>query len=251
MRYAIVENEKFASLNLRNLIDSIRSDSRCVFVAESVAESISCFASHTDIELVFMDIELDDGNCFDIFKHIEIQAPIIFTTAYDEYAIQAFKLNSIDYLLKPVSEEDLLHAIRKYEERVMEKHEWKDIAKDITANQHSRILISSGNRYNFILINDIAWFEAESKYITIVLKDGKSILSDFSSLVEVLKIVDPNEFYQVSRSVVVSVSSIVGVSKFFKGRLRVDISAGSIKRTETVSAERRQQFLNWLGHSPH
>ncbi|MDE7421340.1 MAG: response regulator transcription factor [Muribaculaceae bacterium] len=251
MRYAIIENEEFASINLRNLIDSIRPDSRCVFVAESVAESISWFTSHTDIDLVFMDIELDDGSCFDIFKHIDVQAPIIFTTAYDEYAIKAFKQNSIDYILKPVSEEDLLHAVRKFEERMTEKHEWKSIARDLTANQCSRILISSGNRYSFIQMKEIAWFEAEGKYITIVLKDGKSLLSDFSSLVEVMRIVDPNEFYQVSRSVVASVSSIGGVSKFFKGRLHIDISAGSLKRTETVSAERRQNFLNWLGHSPH
>ena len=116
MKYAIIENEVFARLNLQNIVETLRPGYQLVFTAETVADAIAGISSNSDLDLVFMDIELDDGNCFEIFDRIMVKTPVIFTTAYDDYAIKAFKVNSIDYLLKPVVEDDMKAAIEKFEE---------------------------------------------------------------------------------------------------------------------------------------
>ena len=115
MRYAIVENEELALLNMRRSVEELRPDYLLVFTAESVEDTITQLQAHTQLDLIFMDIELTDGNCFQIFQQVKVATPIIFTTAYDDYAIQAFKVNSIDYLLKPISDRELQRAIEKFE----------------------------------------------------------------------------------------------------------------------------------------
>ena len=115
MKYAIIENEEISRLNLLNIIKNIRPSFECVFMAETVADTVEYFSTQHDVQLVFMDVELGDSDCFNIFKQIEMDLPIVFTTAYDEYALRAFKVNSIDYLLKPIMEDDVLHAIEKLE----------------------------------------------------------------------------------------------------------------------------------------
>lgn len=250
MKYAIIENEEFARINLREVIESVRPGYKCVFTAETVEECIGYFSADPDIQLVFMDIELDDGNCFEIFRRTEIKTPIIFTTAYDEYAIQAFKVNSIDYLLKPVSEEDVERALRKFES--IQSHsprDYRDMAAEITSRRRHRILISDSGGYSFVSTDDIAWFEAEDKYISIVLLSGKRLLTDFASLSDVMEALDPDRFFQISRKVVASIESIGKISKYFKGRLQVNLEVSNEKRTETVSAARRAEFLGWLGHT--
>lgn len=251
MKYAIIENEEFARINLKEVIETVRPAYRCAFTAETVEECVKYFGSANDIQLMFMDIELDDGNCFEIFRRTEIKTPVIFTTAYDEYAIQAFKVNSVDYLLKPVSEEDVVRAIRKFESMQMPPaSDYRAVAAEISrARSRRRILISNADSYSFISTDDIAWFEAEDKYVSIVLRSGKRMLTDFSSLTDVMEVLDPDRFFHISRSVVASIESIGKISKFFKGRLRVNLAAGATERTETVSAARRPEFLGWLGHS--
>lgn len=251
MKYAIIENEEFARINLREVIETVRPAYRCAFTAETVEECVRHFASANDIQLIFMDIELDDGNCFEIFRRTEFKTPVIFTTAYDEYAIQAFKVNSIDYLLKPVSEEDVERAIRKFESmQAAPGPDYRDVAAEITrARSRRRILISDAGGYSFVSTDDIAWFEAEDKYVSIVLRSGKRMLTDFASLADVTEALDPDRFFHLSRSVVASIESIGKISKFFKGRLRVSLIANGVERTETVSAARRPEFLGWLGHT--
>lgn len=250
MKYAIIENEVFARLNLQNIVETLHPDYKLVFTAETVADAIAGISSNSDLDLVFMDIELDDGNCFDIFDRIKVNTPVIFTTAYDDYAIKAFKVNSIDYLLKPVVEDDVEAAIKKYEERIAPSSDidYQQLSKAMARTRaHTRILVTDGDDYSFVNIADIAWFEAANKYIFVKLNDGTSHLTESLSLGDVLPALDPNEFFQLSRSVVASVSAIVKVSKFFKGRLHVTLKAGTTRRSEIVSAARRQDFLNWLG----
>lgn len=251
MKYAIIENEEFARINLKEVIETVRPAYICAFTAETVEECVKYFASANDIRLIFMDIELDDGSCFEIFRRTDIKTPVIFTTAYDEYAIQAFKVNSIDYLLKPVSEEDVVRAIRKFESvQASAVPEYRAVAAELNrARSRRRILISDADGYSFVSTDDIAWFEAEDKYVSIVLRSGKRMLTDFASLADVTEALDPDRFFHISRSVVASIESIGKISKFFKGRLRVNLVADGIERTETVSAARRPEFLGWLGHS--
>ena len=259
MKYAIIENEEYARLNLQHSIEQLRPEYECAFTAESVSESIRKIQSESGLQLIFMDIELDDGNCFEIFKQVDIGIPIIFTTAYDEFAIRAFKENSIDYLLKPISEEDIEFALKKFE-RFIEKMEegrspiapsYSELVPVMSKRNHDRVLISTGSGYSFVNISDIAWAEAGDKYITLILKDGSERVTDFKSLGEVLEVFPKESFYQISRSVVASIGSISGVNKYFKGRLRINLTAGKNTRTETLTAQRRDEFLNWFGYSPH
>lgn len=248
IRYAIIENEEYARINLENIIKAVRPGYELGFVAETVSESISFFSQPHDIGLVFMDIELDDGSCFDIFANTDLHLPVIFTTAYDKYAIKAFKVNSIDYILKPLIEDDITNAISKFEKNNLRSCDYRRMSEDYSSlRTRTRILVSDGNGYSFVHTDDIAWFEAEDKYVVIKLKNGKSILSEQTSLDDTALILDTEKFFRVSRAVIASIGSISRVRKYFKGRLQVELSAGTEKRTETMSAARRPGFLSWLG----
>lgn len=257
MKYAIIENEEFARLNLQHTIEALRSGYECVFTAETISECIHFFNTSPDLQLIFMDIELGDGNCFEIFNKTDIDIPVIFTTAYDEYAIRAFKENSIDYILKPVTEEDLELALKKFERIVSktgsdalnQRPHYSELASGMSKRSHERVLISNGDGYSFVNIADVAWAEAGDKYITLVLKDGTMRITDLRSLGEVSEVFPSDIFYQVSRSVIASIDSIAKVCKFFKGRLSIRLEAGKQTRTETLSAPRREDFLNWFGYS--
>lgn len=249
-KYAIVENEKFARINLQNAVSKLRPDYECVFTAETIEDCIDYFSGHPDIQLIFMDIELDDGNCFEIFRNVEIDTPIIFTTAYDEYAIRAFKVNSVDYLLKPLQDDDLEKALKKFESHADTNP--KTTVSNIDNNPpkiRTRLLLSSGQNYTFVQDEDIAWLEAEDRYVYIICKNGKSLLSDFSSIGEVAAVLNPNRFFQITRSVLASIDAIKNVSKYFKGRLNITLEASGRTREEVVSAARRDAFLEWLGHT--
>lgn len=196
-----------------------------------------------------MDIELDDGISFDIFNKCDVNVPVIFTTAYDEYAIRAFKVNSIDYLLKPYGEEDVHGALEKYDQISKAVKDYAERHRTVArTHARSRILVNTGNTYTHVATDKIAWVESGDKYISIVLEGGRTLLTDFTSLGDMLDVLDPDRFYQISRSVIVSIDAIDKVSKYFKGRLMVQMCAGDAERSETVSAARRDEFLDWLGH---
>jgi DNA-binding LytR/AlgR family response regulator len=256
MRYAIVENEELALLNMRRSVEELRPDYLLVFTAESVEDTITQLQAHTQLDLIFMDIELTDGNCFQIFQQVKVSTPIIFTTAYDDYAIQAFKVNSIDYLLKPISDRELQRAIEKFEMLhtpaavVPDYARLVDCFRNITPTPHplrDRILIKVGDNYSNVGMNDIAYFLRDDKYVTAVLTNGKRRITDFQNLNEVEQCVDPYRFFQLSRNIITNITAISKVSKWFKGRLNVTISAGDDHETVVVSAARKDDFLDWYG----
>lgn len=251
LNYAIIENEEFARINLRCIIESLRPGYKCVFTAETIEDSVELINRHSNVGLIFMDIELDDGNCFEIFRRTDVSAPVVFTTAYDEYALKAFKVNSIDYLMKPISEADVEAALTKFESgRGVSGIDHRGLADTIAPKRsRSRMLINDGANYYFVRTDDIAWFEAEDKYVFIVLKTGKRLLTDYTSLSDVSTVLDTNEFFRISRSVVASISAICKVEKYFKGRLKVTLQTADVKCVETISAACRPEFLDWLGHN--
>ncbi len=249
IRYAIIENEEYSRINLQNIIKAVRPEYELIFYSETVCDSVSMLSKSCVPDLVFMDIELDDGNCFDIFSRADPEMPVIFTTAYDEYALKAFRVNSVDYILKPITEEDVERAILKYEKRNLAARDWRQVSEDYTSlRTRSRMLVSDGNGYSFVHTDDIAWFESEDKYVSIRLNNGKILLTDQDSLDMTAQVLDSDRFFRISRQVVTSISAISKVSKHLRGRLQVELRAGSEKRMETVSAARRPGFLNWLGH---
>lgn len=255
MKYAVIENEEFARLSLCKMLEELRPDWELVFTAESVEETIEELQSGNNYpEMIFMDIELDDGSCFDIFKQIAITCPIVFTTAFENFALQAFEVNSVGYLLKPITLEKLTKMLVKIEGlgRSLSSSVGTETAAKATAPaipKHGRILISHRDSYSFISSDEVAFFTAEDKCVTVTLKNGTTYLTDFATLSDCMNVLDPNRFFHLSRNTVVNIDCISKVTKYFKGRLNVDINAAAATQTVTVSAARKIEFLNWLGHS--
>ncbi len=249
MKYAIIEDEHIAQQQLQDAVRSFRPTWQLEMTAESIEESVEYFSTHYELDLIFMDIELADGNCFEIFKEVKIDTPVIFTTAYDEYAIQAFSINSVQYLLKPLVEEELRKAIVKFETVCKHREEslmYQGLAMKLNPYR-TRVLSLSGDNYVPILVNEIAFFLSEDKYVYAYLVDGRRRLTEFSNLNEVMASLNPNDFTLISRNVVASIYAVEHVSRFFKGRLLVTVVAGTEKLEVTVSAARRQCVLDWLG----
>lgn len=249
--YIVIENESIARDRLVRVIESLRPDMNLIAVCGSIRESVKLLNGNSHVDLIFMDIELADGNCFEIFDEVKVTVPIIFTTAYNDFALRAFEVYSLDYLLKPISEMDMKRALDKFD-RIEKKEEknWNQVTKLIENDMKSRrqrILAVSGDTFSYINLSDVAMFEVEDGYIFAVLHDGHKRMPNFTSLPEVMERVDGSNFFQVSRSRVINIECIVKVSKYFRGRLLVKFKIGDKIEEETVSALRRQEFLNWLG----
>lgn len=247
MRYVIFEDELFAMQRLQLIVERLHPSYELAYKGTTVAEAIEFFQSGQDIDLVFMDIELADGNCFGIFDEVNVNTPIIFTTAYDEYALRAFKVHSIDYLLKPIAESDLSLAIAKFERLRSEQRPSPDYSALVPKPETQRILTVSGDNFLYAELSEVAFFMSEDNYVLAYLTSGKRRMTNFSNLQDVVSILPTTDFFQLSRNIVASINSIKSVSKFFRGRLIVRLQAGEEEQECTVSSNRREQFLDWLG----
>ena len=195
-----------------------------------------------------MDIQLSDGISFDIFEHIEIETPIIFTTAYDEYAVQAFQVNSLGYILKPVEENKLIKAVEKlknsnfapYENQVLQSL----IKQAGTENYKERFVIKLGDEYIIIPVSSIAYFYSEDKFCYLVTQKNKSHITD-QTLDVLEKSLNPEDFFRLSRNCIASIGSIGKVSKYFNSRLSIELKP-AFKDKILVSRVRVPVFFNWL-----
>lgn len=254
LNYIVIEDENLVARMLIEMITKLRPNYRLLQVIGSVNESVSYFDNNPDTDaLIFMDIALSDGKCFDIFERCTINNPIIFTTSHDEWAIKAFKVNSIDYLLKPVEEDELLQAIMKYESHVSMRtnhdallYEKLLATIDSQNKYHQRLLINYGNRYITIDTDSIAFFDADDKYVSLHSIDGKEYLVDYK-LKELTEMLPPATFYRLSRSCIASRNIIREVKKTDQGRLKIYFKPPYQERVEIVSALNRNSFLGWYG----
>lgn len=252
IKYIIIENEYFAFESLKNIISQVNPECQLIFSAESVEDAVVYFKSGSDADLIFMDVELVDGNCFDIFNKVEIDIPIIFTTAYNEFAIQAFKVNSVDYILKPVSEKSIAEALKKFEKFKPQSPviNYKKLADIISAkSRKKRILLSKGDIYSYVDMDDVAYFISEDKYVFIYTLLGERFFTDYTNLNQVEEHIDSENFFRVSRNIVVNLKVVSGVRKHFNGRLNLTITVAGKSFDLVVSSAKRNQFLNWLGGS--
>ena len=255
MNYIIIENDPISMSYLQKLARRLRPQWNMKFSSGKAADTAEWLKQHgKDIQLAIMDIELDDGDCFDIFAHVRIECPIIFTTAYDEYVMRTFKLNNIDYLLKPIEPNALEDAFNKYErlERQSRQNMFETLItmRDVMHEDKEyidRVLITVGETYHYVDVAEIAYFTSEDKYVYAITQDGKQHITSFKSLNDVEEGLHDNVFFRLSRDVITRISSVKKVSKYFKGRLSVEIVAGHDRRSVIVSAERRPVFLSWLG----
>lgn len=247
IKYLVIENEYFASMKLIKLVAAVREDYKPAFCVESVEDAVELLRTEPDIDLIFMDVELVDGNCFDILKQVPIDVPVIFTTAYSDFAIKAFQLDSVDYLLKPLTQEAVERALEKFEKFRLPLQGSQ--SKNPPERHNSRILISEGDNYFYIRCDDISMAQSEDKYVFIYTFSGKKHITEYANLNVLDEVLSADQFFRISRGVIVNIRSIASVRKYFKGRLKVSVRTGNTTMEVVVSAARREAFLNWLGGS--
>ena len=251
MKALIIEDEPFAQVELKRLIQKVDKTIEIMGCLSTVEESIDWFKSNHEPNIVFMDVQLSDGLSFDIFDKVEITAPIVFVTAFDEYAIKAFEQNSIDYLLKPVEFEDLKKALKKYD-RIRNRYQGisaavsESLIEQIAGNQSykSRFLIKRGEIIKYIFTSEIAYFYSSAEITYMITHNKKKYALDYT-LDELIKKVDPDLFFRASRKYIASISSIEEVRKHFNSRLKLILNPPSTDDI-LVSRARVSEFLTWL-----
>jgi len=251
MRVIIIEDEIPAANRLVKMLQNISDEIDVIKKLDSVEGSVKYFQSGDHADLVFMDIQLADGQSFDIFQQTEVKAPVIFTTAFDQYTLKAFKVNSIDYLLKPIDEKELQLAVDKYRQ-LYDKREngfpdkiLKLVQQMSTAKYKERLLIKRGQQLSYLKIESTAYCYAEGKLCyAFDFNSNKFLLeSNLSQLEEQLQ---PNKFYRINRQLLVNIEAVSKVHTWFGGRLKLELLP-SIKADTVVSRERVNGFKEWLG----
>lgn len=242
MNVLIIEDEQLAQEELVRIINKRFPTMTIAAILGSVKESIEWLRENS-VDLIFMDIQLSDGISFDIFEYVEIRTPVIFTTAYDQYAIQAFKVNSIGYLLKPIIEDDLVSAVDKLDYQPDKIQELLNLLQP-SKSYKSRIVIKTGDKFNFLDMNEVAYFYAEDRVTFVVTKQGKAKIVDYT--IEALEpLLDPKRFFKLTRGCIASIDSISDVSKYFNSRLKIKLKP-EYKGELLVSRVRVSDFLKWL-----
>ncbi|MCK5401981.1 MAG: response regulator transcription factor [Flavobacteriaceae bacterium] len=250
MNIIIIEDEKPSARRLQRMLNKLNIDAQTML--HSVEESIAWFKNNEHPDLIFLDIQLSDGLSFEIFEDIEIKSAIIFTTAYDEYALQAFKLNSIDYLLKPIDEEELAKAVNKYKERLPQLQsvtlDFNDIKKllvnPIDCEYKKRFSIKVGQHLKLINTEDIECFYSENKGTYLYTTEGRNYLLD-TTLEHLEKELEPQTFFRINRKFFVNINAIKDMVSYTNSRLQIKLN--SYKEQEVIVArERVKEFKIWL-----
>jgi len=249
MKILIIEDEAPAAEKLKRELAKLEADIEIMDVLDTVRESIEYLESHTP-ELIFCDIHLADGLSFNIFEKVQIRTPIIFTTAYDQYALQAFKLNSIDYLLKPINGKELSNSIKKYSEWYGNKTEQIDFKALINAMQsgtqeyQKRFLVYAGERIKTVFTEEIAYFFAEQKYVYMVTRKADQYIVDYT-LDKLETLLDPEQFYRINRQFIIKIYAIKNMYNYPKSRVKLELDP-SCKKEAIVSMDRAADFKQWL-----
>ncbi|WP_282636859.1 LytR/AlgR family response regulator transcription factor [Sphingobacterium thalpophilum] len=246
MKYLIVEDERFAYEEVKRMISKLRPDYELEKQTKTVIDTIA-FLKTSAVDLILMDIRLADGNCFEIFNHLEVSTPVIFTTAYDEHAIKAFKLNSIDYLLKPFNETELEAALIKFEkifQHVPYTTSPKNYEQLLSVRTKNRFLISKGENYHYIETKDIAHFYSEDGVVFLHTSSDKRYIINYT-LEQLEQLLDNRLFFRVSRNCIGNVEAIKNVAKYFNSRLKLSFSP-VCPHEVLVSRVRVPDFLKWM-----
>lgn len=247
IKYLLIEDEHFAYEEIKRLMQKIRPNYVLVDWAESIEQAIPLL-KQGNIDLLILDIRLSDGICFEIFEQYPVDIPLLFTTAYDEYALKAFKLNSIDYLLKPVDEQELNNALCKFERKIYttaQSSEYKQLEKMYLSNHRkNRFLIQIGDSYQYAETKDVAFFYSEEKYVYLHLFSGQRYIVNYS-LEQIDKMLDNTTFFRTSRNCIANIRSIKKISKHFMGRLKLQFQP-ECPQEVLVSRSRAERFLKWI-----
>jgi len=258
MNILIVEDEDLAIKKLKKTLASITDDAVIVGESDSINSTVSWLENNPAPDLILMDIELADGQSFEIFNHTEVKSPVIFITSYDEFALKAFKVNSIDYLLKPVQKEDLQNALDKFRQlkTIYHKDEEKpkvsleDLVKELqqkiqTKEYRKRFLVKLGQKLVSIEVEDIAYFFSDGRLNFFKTVDNRKFVVDYT-MDELNDMLNPDNFFRISRSFFISVNSVGQIHDYFGNRLLLDLKPETDKEA-IVSREKVTEFKTWLG----
>ena len=249
MKTIIIEDEKLAAERLEELIHEIDSSIEISAKLTSIEQSIK-WLKKNKTDLIFLDIQLEDGLSFSIFEKVEVDVPIIFTTAYDQYAIKAFKLNSVDYLLKPIKKDELRESLNKYNNiKSSYLMDFEEIIKSIRNKEISykkRFLIQYGQKIKKVETDEIAYFYAMEKNVFVTTSAGNTFPIDFT-LDRLQEAIDPEKFFRINRKMIISFEAIKNMIPFSRSRIKIELTPPEPKDVEAlVSVERSSDFKEWM-----
>lgn len=250
MKTLIVEDEKAAVRNLTAVLEQVAPEHEVIGILDSVADVLEWFASHPMPELVFMDIHLADGSAFEIFENVDITCPVIFTTAYDEYALKAFKVNSIDYLLKPIAEEDVKAALLKLKKLhgvPAEEPEFLKLIRTLKREENYKthfLVPAKGDKLLPLAVTDISYFYIADGIVKAVTSEGKEYVLP-QTLDELTECLNPDTFFRANRQYLISKSAVKDIDLWFNNRLAVNLRLATPERI-VVSKVRVGEFKEWF-----
>lgn len=250
MKILIIEDETNAFDILRKRISQVFPEAEIVGHLKTILNSINWFVSHEAPDLVFLDVELADGQSFEIFNHIQINCPIIFTTAYDQYAIKAFTLNSVDYLLKPISTEDLQKAFKKFHDMKraftpFRMEHFQHLLSPTLPQSMKRLLVNSGEKYFFIKTVDIAYFYSEEGVTFLRTMENRRHLIN-ETLDNLNHKLEKDQFFRINRHQIINIEAIETIHEYFNRRFKIELLVPLSEHEFIVSRLRRTEFKHWL-----
>jgi DNA-binding LytR/AlgR family response regulator len=220
---------------------------------DSIEDTVEWFENNPPPDLLFLDIQLSDGLSFEIFNRVEIKTPVVFTTAFDEYAIRAFKVNSIDYLLKPVKLDALTEAIEKYkalvdqfggEKQGLDLEQVKNLLEIHKPQFKTRFIAKVGDQIKHVEIEEVAYFKAEDNEVMLITKENNRYIIDYS-LDQLSGLLNPDAFFRVNRAYIISPKAIEKISKYFNSRLHLELIPAADENV-LISRVKVPEFLEWM-----
>jgi DNA-binding LytR/AlgR family response regulator len=245
----IIEDEALASQYLIAKLRQLAPDFEVETTLTGVAETIRYLSNGTAADVIFSDVQLRDGLSFSIFKKVSIDVPVVFITAFDQFIVNAFEHNAIDYLLKPVSDEDLLKAVNKY--RKLEKHFASGnhhlldtVLQQLNVKKHPRLVVKRGQEHLFLLMDDVVLFYTENKIVYTIDKSGKKYLVD-KNLSDLEAQLDPSVFFRANRQYIVNINYVKGYKTYERVKLQLDLHV-SLNHCIVISQETAPLFKKWI-----
>ena len=247
----IIEDEPPAARRLGRLLQQLEPQAQIMEILDAVSSAVRWLEAH-EADLIFADIHLADGNSFSIFEQVQVRTPIIFTTAYDQYAVRAFKLNSVDYLLKPVERDELAQAMAKFRERQPQTPAGLDVQALMQAIEtqrqrpafQRRFMVTSGEKIKSIPIEEVAYFFGQQKYVFLITHDGRQHIVDYT-LTQLEDLLDPEQFFRINRQFIIGYEAIGQMYAYSKSRVKIDLTPPSDMEA-IVSIEKAPRFKEWL-----
>ncbi|MEO6668751.1 MAG: LytTR family DNA-binding domain-containing protein [Ferruginibacter sp.] len=258
MKILIVEDEELAVKKIQKTLAAVDATTNVIGVTDSIKSTVEWLQANAAPDLILMDIELADGQSFEIFNLAEVKSPVIFTTSYDEYALKAFKVNSVDYLLKPIQKEELEAALNKFKQvkttyaHAEEKPAIsidslvKELQQKLQPKEYrKRFLVKHAQKLVSIEVNDIAYFYSDGRLNFFKSTDNKKFVVDYT-MDELEEMLDPEKYFRISRSFYVSIESVDRIDDYFGNRLILSLKP-AVDKEALVSREKVTEFKRWMG----